>query len=88
MVAVTDLISQRARMFWTSFVHTGTFIPATSIGVGAEKFNGFIDNTDIPNRMAEVMEVKLSDIKHTDSKALLGKTFGPQEKYAKIPYNK
>ncbi|ACS80113.1 alkaline phosphatase [Maridesulfovibrio salexigens] len=88
MVAVTDLISQRARMFWTSFVHTGTFIPATSIGVGAEKFNGFIDNTDIPNRMAEVMEVKLSDVKHTDSKALLGKTYGPQEKYAKIPYNK
>ncbi|WP_320175488.1 alkaline phosphatase [Maridesulfovibrio sp.] len=88
MVAVTDLISQRARMFWTSFVHTGTFIPATSIGVGSEKFNGFIDNTDIPNRMAEVMEVKLSDSKHTDSKALLGKTFGPQEKYAKIPYNK
>ncbi|WP_419779712.1 alkaline phosphatase [Maridesulfovibrio sp.] len=88
MCAVTDLISQRARMFWSSFVHTGTFIPATSIGVGAERFVGFIDNTDIPNRMAEVMEVKLSDIKHTDSKALLGKTTGPQKKYAKIPYNK
>ncbi len=88
MVAVTDLISQRARIFWTSFVHTGTFIPATSIGVGAEKFTGFIDNTDIPNRMAEIMEVNLSDIKHIDSKALLGKTYGPQEKYAKIPYNK
>ncbi|WP_319781121.1 alkaline phosphatase [Maridesulfovibrio sp.] len=88
MVAVTDLISQRARISWTSFVHTGTFIPATAIGVGSERFNGFIDNTDIPNRMAEVMEVKLSDIKHTDSKALLGKTYGPQEKYAKIPYNK
>ncbi|NDV24461.1 alkaline phosphatase [Desulfovibrio sp. JC022] len=88
MCAVTDLISQRARMFWSSFVHTGTFIPATSIGVGAERFTGFIDNTDIPNRMAEVMEVKLSDIKHTDSKALLGDTFGPQTKYSKIPYNK
>ncbi|WP_319759764.1 alkaline phosphatase [Maridesulfovibrio sp.] len=88
MVAVTDLVSQRARISWTSFVHTGTFIPATSIGVGSEKFNGFIDNTDIPNRIAEIMEVKLSDIKHTDSKALLGKTFGPQKKYSKIPYNK
>ncbi|NDV27770.1 alkaline phosphatase [Desulfovibrio sp. JC010] len=88
MVAVTDLLSQRARVSWTSFVHTGTFIPATSIGVGAERFTGFIDNTDIPNRMAEVMEVKLSGIKHVDSKALLGDTFGPQTKYSKIPYNK
>ncbi|WP_432736086.1 alkaline phosphatase [Maridesulfovibrio sp. FT414] len=87
MVAVTDLISQRARIFWTSFVHTGTFIPASAIGKGADQFTGFIDNTDIPTRMAALMNVKLSDSKKTDSKALLGKTFGPQEKYSKIPYN-
>ncbi len=88
MVAVTDLVSQRARVFWTSFVHTGTYIPASSIGVGAERFNGFIDNTDIPTRIAKLMNVELSTIRKHDSKALLGKTYGPQEKYAKIPYNK
>lgn len=88
MVAVTDLLSQRTRVFWTSFVHTGTFIPASSIGAGADRFNGFIDNTDIPNRIAEVMGVELSTLKKADSKALLGETFGPQEKYSKIPYNK
>ncbi len=88
MVAVTDLISQRSRVFWTSFVHTGTYIPASSIGVGAEKFNGFIDNTDIPTRIAQIMGVELSSAKKTDSKALLGQTYAPQDKYAKIPYNK
>ncbi|WP_027722344.1 alkaline phosphatase [Maridesulfovibrio zosterae] len=88
MVAVTDLVSQRSRVFWTSFVHTGTFIPASAIGVGAQNFNGFIDNTDIPTRIAAAIGAKLSTDKKTDSKALLGKTYGPQEKYAKIPYNK
>lgn len=87
MVAVTDLVSQRARIFWTSFVHTGTFIPASAVGIGSEKFSGFIDNTDIPTRIAAIMNVKLSDVKKTDSKALLGNTFGPQKKYSKIPYN-
>ncbi|WP_320169889.1 alkaline phosphatase [Maridesulfovibrio sp.] len=87
MVAVTDLISQRARVFWTSFVHTGTVIPATAVGVDADMFRGFIDNTDIPTRIAQAIGVKLSDYKKTDSKALLGATYGPQEKYSRIPYN-
>lgn len=88
MVAVTDLISQRSRVFWTSYVHTGTFIPASAIGVDAGRFSGFMDNTDIPVRIADIMGVKLSSVKKSDSKALLGGTFGPQEKYSQVPYNK
>ena len=88
MVAVTDLVSQRARVFWTSFVHTGTYVPASAIGVGAEAFNGFIDNTEIPKKLAKLMDAELSTVKVDSSKALLGDTTGPQKKVSQIPYNK
>ena len=36
---------------WTTVSHTGSPVPVFSIGVGADKFAGRIDNTDIPKRM-------------------------------------
>ncbi|MGN0213335.1 MAG: alkaline phosphatase [Muribaculaceae bacterium] len=36
---------------WTTYGHTGDFVPVFAIGVGSEIFQGFQDNTDIPNKM-------------------------------------
>jgi alkaline phosphatase len=32
---------------WTSGAHTGDFVPILAIGPGAEKFGGFVQNTDV-----------------------------------------
>ena len=87
MVSVTNIVSHRARISWTSFVHTGTVIPASAIGVKSEMLAGFIDNTDIPKRIAKIMNIELSNVDASSSKALLGSTTGPQEKVSVIPYN-
>jgi alkaline phosphatase len=86
MVAVTNIISQRARISWTSFVHTGTVIPASAIGFKSELFAGFIDNTDIPKTFAKIMNANLSATGMAASEALLGETVGPQKKASLIPY--
>ncbi len=86
MIAVAHLVSERARISWTSYVHTSSVIVLSAIGVQAEAFNGFQDNTDVPKIMARAMDVKLSSFETGPSKALLGETFGPNEKYSKKPY--
>ncbi|VVS91725.1 alkaline phosphatase [Desulfoluna spongiiphila] len=86
MIAVAHLVSERARISWTSYVHTSSVIALSAVGYQAEQFDGFRDNTDIPRIMAGIMGVKLSSFDAVPSKALLGKTVGPNEKYSKIPY--
>lgn len=86
MIAVAHLVSERARISWTSYVHTSSVIALSATGYQAEQFNGFRDNTDLPRIMADIMGVKLSSFDVDSSKALLGKTVGPNEKYSKIPY--
>ncbi|MCL7746863.1 alkaline phosphatase [Halalkalibacter alkaliphilus] len=34
--------------------HTGEMVPVFTVGVGAEKFNGVLDNTEIPRMIAEI----------------------------------
>lgn len=41
------LINKRANLSWTSFAHTGIPVMTTAEGIGAEKFAGYTDNTDI-----------------------------------------
>ena len=36
--------------------HTGTWVPLFAEGVGSEKFEGVIDNTDIKGLILEVTE--------------------------------
>ena len=86
MVAVAHLVSERARSSWTSYVHTASVIALSAVGNHAQDFAGFKDNTDLPRIMATAMGAKLSPMKMGTPKALLGKTFGPNEKYSKIPY--
>ena len=59
-VVIGRIIAARANMFWTTFAHTGTQLPLSAVGVGAEKFGGFIDNTDIAHIIAEVAGLELT----------------------------
>lgn len=86
MIAVAHLVSERARVSWTSYVHTSSVITLSAIGAQSDRFDGFIDNIQIPRTLADVMNVQLSAFDTTPSKALLGETTGAQEKYSKIPY--
>lgn len=43
---------------WTTNGHSGGLVPVYAIGAGAEKFASFNDNTDIPNRIRELVGIK------------------------------
>ena len=44
-------LSDKCSIGWTSRSHTGAHVPIFAIGVGAEKFNGSMDNTDIKGKI-------------------------------------
>ena len=44
-------LSDKCSIGWTSKSHTGGHVPIFAIGVGAEKFNGSMDNTDIKGKI-------------------------------------
>jgi alkaline phosphatase len=46
-VTMTNVLSARSGLGWTTFSHTGIDVPVWAIGQGAEKFRGSIDNTDL-----------------------------------------
>ncbi|WP_432401801.1 alkaline phosphatase [Wukongibacter sp. M2B1] len=54
-VATTHIISERANIEWTTFAHSATSIPMSALGVGAENFGGYKDNTEIAKAMAGVL---------------------------------
>ena len=43
--------SNQCSIGWTTGSHTGAHVPIFAIGVGAEKFNGSMDNTDIKDKI-------------------------------------
>lgn len=45
------VVNRSTGIGWTTYGHTGDFVPVFAIGVGSEIFHGFQDNTDIPNKM-------------------------------------
>lgn len=59
-IATTHVISQRANIEWTTFAHSATAIPMSSIGKGSENFGGYKDNTEIAKAMANLMGFELS----------------------------
>ncbi len=54
-MAVSHIINNKAGLSYTSYAHTGLQIPVYAMGVGAERFSGMYDNTDIFNRTMEAM---------------------------------
>ncbi len=54
-MAIVHILSTRAGVQWTSYAHTGTQIPLGAIGVGADQFEGFMDNTEIAELTAAIL---------------------------------
>ena len=52
--AARKLLAQKAMIGWTSKGHSNGYVPVFAIGVGAECFTGRIDNTEIPEKIAQV----------------------------------
>ena len=45
------IMNEKTGTGWTTRSHTGITVPVRAIGAGAEVFNGFYDNTDIPKKL-------------------------------------
>ncbi|MBI9074149.1 MAG: alkaline phosphatase [Desulfatibacillum sp.] len=52
---ITHILNQKAGIGWTSYSHTGVPITTSAMGLGADIFNGFYDNTDIPKKIVSIM---------------------------------
>ena len=46
-VTLTHILNRRAGLSWTSYSHIGVPVPTFAMGVRADAFNGYYDNTDI-----------------------------------------
>jgi alkaline phosphatase len=53
-----SILAEKAGIGWSSGSHTCVNVPVYTLGTGAEKFSGYIDNTDIPKLIGELMEIK------------------------------
>jgi len=58
--ALAEITSARASLGWTTHDHSGALVPVLAFGPGAEKFVGFMDNTDLPRKIASLVGVELS----------------------------
>jgi len=59
-VATNHIISERTNVFWTTYAHSGVPVPISAIGVNAELFGGFKDNTDMAWSLAKAMDLELT----------------------------
>ncbi len=57
-VTVTHILNNKSGIDFTSYSHTGLPVAVFADGNGAEAFNGYYDNTDIYNKLAELMNVR------------------------------
>jgi len=60
MIKLSHILSQISGIGWTSFHHTGIAIPLFARGAGAELFSGYYDNTDIFRKLAQAMNLRVS----------------------------
>lgn len=56
-IKVTHILNQKAGLAWTSYSHTGVPVSTSAMGVGAERFNGYYDNTDVALKTMAAMGV-------------------------------
>ncbi len=61
--ALAKIESERAKIGWTSFAHTGVPVPVYAVGTDCQLFKGFYDNTGIYTRVLEAAGV-LQAVKH------------------------
>ncbi|MBO4665443.1 MAG: alkaline phosphatase [Paludibacteraceae bacterium] len=54
--AAVNLLNKKAKLGWTSYSHTAANVPVFAIGVGAENFTGWYDNTEIMKKIMSAVE--------------------------------
>ena len=57
-VTTTHIIDNKAGVEWASYSHTALPVPVYSIGNGSAQLEGYFDNTDIPNTMMRLANLK------------------------------
>lgn len=55
---LTTILDNKAGLSWATYAHTGIPIQTSALGVGAEKFSGYYDQTAIFWKMAEAAGLK------------------------------
>ena len=58
-IAVNHVISERAGVQWTTYAHTGTQIPFSVMGASEDAFCGFMDNTEIAQMLAKLLDATI-----------------------------
>jgi len=54
-MAANHVVSGKAGLGWTTYSHTGTPVPVSAVGAGANEFAGYYDNTDLSKRLFKLM---------------------------------
>ncbi|GAU08989.1 alkaline phosphatase [Desulfoplanes formicivorans] len=54
-VTLTHVLNHKAGLGWATYKHTATPVMTSALGVGAEAFGGYYDNTDIAQYIARSM---------------------------------
>ena len=57
-VTITHILNNKSGINFGSYAHTGLPVEVLVQGNGAENFVGYYDNTDIYNKMAELLGVE------------------------------
>lgn len=56
--AVFHVFNEICGIGWVTYNHTGNYVPVYAIGVNAEKFAGIHDNTNIPDIIRQITDLK------------------------------
>lgn len=56
-VTITHILNNKSGISFTSYSHTGLPTAVFAQGAGAELFDGYYDNTDIYNKLAELLDL-------------------------------
>ncbi|PVX52471.1 alkaline phosphatase [Balneicella halophila] len=51
------ILANKAGLSWTTYSHTAIPCPARAVGVGAEAFYGYYDNTELPRKILKMYEL-------------------------------
>lgn len=57
-VTITHILNNKSGVSFTSYSHTGLPVAVFADGVNAERFNGYYDNTEIFDKLADMLEIK------------------------------
>ena len=56
-VTITHIINNKSGISFTSYSHTGLPVAVLAQGVGAQNFSGYYDNTQIYEKMADLLDI-------------------------------